>query len=132
MRKWFKYIPVSFLLIGLAACGNGDEEQLTVPPNIISEGQLTKILADFALAESATNLNIINKGGPQFDSAYAFNPLKENGVTKSQYDSSLAFYSRHPETLKKIHEDVLTLLNDMSVKRTPVNTDSVKKKDSLK
>ncbi len=110
-----------FFILMLVACSKGGDEEIDVPENILNEERFTKLLVDFALAESTVNLNIKNISSDKTDSVYAFNPLKENGVTKSEYDSAIAFYSKHPLLYKKIYEDVLVALSKMQVK-----TDSVK------
>jgi hypothetical protein len=68
--------------------------------------------------------------GLKFDSAYAFNPLKENNIDQAKYDSSISFYSKHPKLYKKIFEEVLTTLSKMQAARA-AKKDSTVKKDSV-
>lgn len=115
----------------LTNCGkNTEEERETVPPNIISEETFTRVLTDFALAESAATLNIKNSNLQKLDSIYNFNPLTDNGVTQEQYDSAIVFYARHQVIYKRVYENVLAALNDLQSKRnpTPAAKDSVSKK----
>lgn len=120
----------NFLLLFLAAllfsCGNPpDETNIEIPPGILGEEQLAKVLADFALAEGAVNINVKNVQIQRFDTVYAFDPLKENKVRKEQYDSSLTFYTRHPKLYKKIYESSLALLSEMQTRRDSIRADSV-------
>lgn len=108
-------LPLIFVL--LVSCGQTDEEENMVPDTILNEEQFTKILLDFALAESATNINVKNVPSEKADSTYAFDPLAENKVTRAQYDSAIAFYSKHPGIYKKIYENVLAALSKMQVKK---------------
>lgn len=130
-KNFIFFIALLFLFV---RCG--DENEDTVPNSIISKEKFTKLLTDFLLAESATNLNIKQVDITKFDSTYKFNPLRENHVTKSQYDSAVNFYSKHPQLYKQIYDDALLLLSDMQtkIKATSI-TDSLKliklKTDSL-
>ncbi len=102
--------PASLLLL-LAACKPASEKNLDVPKNILGADKMIAVLTESYLAESASGLNVLNVPGTKFDSVYVFNPLKDNGVSKSQFDSSLAFYSKHPKALKAIYEKVLEKLS---------------------
>ena len=99
-----------------ASCIDPSKET-NVPKNIIEEEKFIEVLKDLALAESALNLNITNLSGPQFDSIYNFNVYAENGVTKSEYDSTLKHYSSKPGEFKRIMEVVLERLNIEKSKR---------------
>ncbi len=130
MKKKLTYLFLFFCGIILLACKGGEEDTLSVPDNVLSEEKYIKLLVDFSLAESAGNLNVKNLSGLKFDSAYAFNPLKENNVSQAQYDTTVAFYSKHPKQYKKIFEEVLTALSKMQATRNAVKKDTVAKKDS--
>ena len=118
-------IKNNFLLFVLAffifSCANN--EQVETPDNLIPRETFVQVLVDFALAESAANMNIKNVLFDKTDSVYAFNPLEENHITKAQYDSTLAFYSAHTDLYKEVYEAVLLKLNTMQTQR-----DSLKNK----
>lgn len=99
----------------LVACNK--EKEVEIPANVLSSEKFTQVLVDFAMAEAAANMNIKNVPVIKIDSTYAFNPLKENNITKSQYDTTLAFYSAHTDLYKKIYEDVLTELSKIQTRR---------------
>jgi len=117
---------ISLLLITVLffSC-NSEDAELKIPDNILNREQYAKVLLDMTLAESAANLNVKNLRIEKMDSAYAFDPLKENNITKTQYDSSVAFYSRHPEVYKEVYDNVLERLSEMEAQR--VAKDSLKK-----
>ncbi|MCA0429808.1 MAG: DUF4296 domain-containing protein [Bacteroidetes bacterium] len=77
----------------------------------INDDTLAKILSEMALMESAMNLNVQNLSSAKFDSVYNFSILKNNTVSKERYDSTLYYYSKHPEEYKLIYEQVLEKLN---------------------
>lgn len=99
------------VMVCFIACKPEVEQELVSPPGILGNDKMIEVLTDSYLAESATGLNVLSVRGDKFDSAYVFNAFKDNGITKSQFDSSLAFYSRHPKTLKSIYEKVLEKLS---------------------
>ena len=122
-----KIIVLSLAFFFLLACGQGGEDKNTRPDNILNEETFAKVLLDFALAESASNINVKNVPSERLDSTYAFDPLVENNVTRAQYDSAIVFYSKHPGLYKKIYEDVLTSLSKMQVKKDTTKVDPVLK-----
>jgi hypothetical protein len=105
----FKILLLTAVL--LASCGKDKEAQDAIPHGILDEETMAAVIADFALAESAGTLNVKNVAVSKTDSAYAFNPLKDHHLRREQYDSSLLFYSSHPEQYKKIYEKVLEKLS---------------------
>jgi hypothetical protein len=63
----------------------------------------------------------------KIDSVYAFDPLYENKVRKSQYDSTLIYYTHHPKEYKIIYENVLVVLSKLEAKHSLVKTNAIKK-----
>jgi hypothetical protein len=107
-------------------CNPKKDEDIKIPEGILSEEKFTAILVDFALAESASNLNIKNAIVQKIDSVYAFNPLVDNGVRKSQYDSTVKFFTEHPEAYKHVYDNVITVLTEIEAKRKAGKKDSLK------
>lgn len=118
-------LATSFVCLSLLfGCANKEEKQTEIPEGILSEDAFAKVLSDFALAESAANINVHNASAQKLDSVYAFNPLKENKVRQGQYDSSIAFYVSQPQLYKKVYEQALVKLSELQAKRNPVTPDS--------
>lgn len=103
-----KLFIVSCLLF---SCKPSSEEDEPIPSNILSEDQMIIILTDAYLAEGASGINVKAVTGEKFDSAYVFNPLKDNNIEKAQFDSSLVYYTKHPKKLKIIYDKVLDRLS---------------------
>lgn len=93
------------------SCRPDRQEDEVVPETILSEEQLVNVLTDAYLAEGASGINIKNVTGEKFDSAYIFNPLKDNHIEKAQFDSSISYYTKHPKKLKIIYDKVLVRLS---------------------
>ena len=113
-RAIFVMIPV--LALSLVSCTDQGKKEVTIPKGIIDEAQFTSLMVDFSLAESAVNMNIRNVALSKSDSVYAFNPLKEHGIRKAQYDSSVTFYTRHPQLYKRIYDNVMARLIEMKAR----------------
>ncbi|MCW3077381.1 MAG: hypothetical protein JWO32_1990 [Bacteroidetes bacterium] len=124
-NRLLKPLLLTLLVAGMFSCSN--EEEIKIPENILSKEQYTRVLTDLALAESAANLNIKNVRIEKTDSTYAFDPLKENNISKARYDSSALYYAEHPELYKEVYDEVLKRLSEMQSKRKGVLTDSLKK-----
>lgn len=116
---------LAIVIFILHSCGE-KENSVVIPENILSKEKYTDLLLSLALAESAANLNVKNVKIEKLDSAYAFNPLKENKVSRAQYDSTASFYSEHPDLYKEVYDEVLKRLSEMESKRKVI-IDSVKK-----
>lgn len=105
----FKILVLTLLAGG---CKN-DNETLEVPPYVLQRDSFVQIMADFAIAESAANMNIGNQPVFRLDTAYAFNPVFEYGISRARLDSTMAFYARHPEQYERVYQSVLDTLNSM-------------------
>ena len=123
-NKLFVFVLAALLI---SACGSGENDDIKIPNTILSEEKFTKLLVDFSLAESVGNLNVKNLPAEKMDSAYAFDPLEENNVSRSQYDSAVSFYSKHPAIYKKIYENVLATLSKMQLRNDSAKVDPVSK-----
>ncbi len=129
MKNFSAYIFVSLfaLILIVSACASKEERETKVPLEILDEKLFTEILSDFALAESAVNLNIKASNLSKTDSVYAFDPLKDHKVRVSQFDSALVFYANHAELYKRVYENVLVSLSEFQTKRTNSPKDTVSK-----
>lgn len=107
MRYHLRFFIILLGLISFSSCKPDSDETMTVPDFVLSQDKMAETMTNFYLAESAASINVLNVPGNKFDSVYVINPIKNTDVSKSQFDSSLAFYSRHPKTFKKIMDQVL-------------------------
>lgn len=103
---------VLFLCIPFPACKEGTSPAER-PLNLISEEEFVNLLVDLSISESAANINVKQVSNLKLDSVYAFNPLKERQIRKSQYDSTLAYYSEHIPEYKAVYESVLERISAM-------------------
>jgi hypothetical protein len=113
-------------LLAFLSCGRSSREIPPPPPGILSEDQMKGILTKMALAESVINMNILNVHVTKLDSVYPLDPLRENGVRRAQFDSSVLFYIRYPPAYKKIYDGVIESLSMMQARRDSVRRTAVK------
>jgi len=125
-KKWL-FISCLFAIMTIGACTNGESEGNQRPQNILSEEDFIKVLVDFSLSESAATLNIMNLHTVSLDSVSGFNPLLEHHVRRSQFDSTIRYYSYNPEDYRRIYDSVLTRLSDMQTARSKPVRDSTAK-----
>lgn len=95
------------LCISFFSCKPENEENEIIPSAILSEEQMVDVLTDAYLAEGASSINIKNVSVEKFDEVYSFNPLANRNIRRTQFDSSLTYYTERPIKLKKIYENIL-------------------------
>ena len=115
---YLKLIKLLFVVVLFFSCAptGGDEE--LIPKYVLTEEKLISVLMDSYLSEGASGINIKNVSGEKFDSTYLFNPLKDNNLDKVIFDSTMAYYTRHPKKLKLIYDKVLAKLSEAQAKGT--------------
>ena len=101
----------------LSSCNKSKKKEQEVPDYILSPHKLSRLLVDFAIADCAANMNIKNVPVGKIDSVYDFNPLVDHGIRQSHYDSSLLFYSGHPELYRQVYDSVLVILSEFKASR---------------
>jgi len=108
------FLKLKYLLIFLVlvSCKPTSEENEPIPSNVLPEEKFVALLTDAYLAEGASGINVKNANGQSFDSVYLFNPFRDHGISREQFDSSLVFYSQHPKKLKIVYEKVLEKLSE--------------------
>ena len=105
-------IPITFLLFSCS------KKKVETPHGVLSRQQMVPILADVHIAQAATSTYItFPKDSIATDSArYTMNDylpyiLKIHHTTKAQYDSSIVFYTAHPEMMQEMYDSVITELS---------------------
>ena len=79
--------------------------------------KFSDVIVDFSLAESAASLNVLNVPGLKGDTVYAFNPLLDNKVERTTFDTTLYFYSHHPKLFKEVYVLALEKLSKLQASR---------------
>jgi hypothetical protein len=108
---YFKEILIALCLVLCVSCRPAKEEDDVPPAYVLEEPVFIKVLTDCYLGEGAAGINVKNVTGEKFDSAYIFNPFKDNNISKQQFDTTIAWYSSHPKRLKEVYNKLLENLS---------------------
>ncbi|MBA3664995.1 MAG: DUF4296 domain-containing protein [Bacteroidetes bacterium] len=117
----------SVFLFSIAVSCSSSQDEVKIPEGILSREEFIKVITDLSLAESAANLNVKNVKMEKMDSVYAFNPLKENKISRGKFDSTASFYARHPKLYKEVYDEALKKLTEMEAARKGTVKDTLKK-----
>lgn len=117
MRKQFLLITVlSYFLICFSFCKKKTDE---IPVDVLKQKEMIAVLTDVQVAEAALSQRAMNAnaGGQSYTSAYYKYIFTKYKITPDQFKRSMEWYSRHPEVLDKIYEQVI---NHLSKKQSEV------------
>ncbi|MFT4525532.1 MAG: hypothetical protein ACI85F_001687 [Bacteroidia bacterium] len=101
-----KYLSI-IILIGLVAC-SGSKHVEEVPANIISKDVMVPLLIDIQLIEGANSTKFFQGDTGRANYALLYNTIFEkHEVEKTQFDSSMAYYTAHSKDLEVIYDLVI-------------------------
>jgi hypothetical protein len=104
-----KKIPLLFLLlIIILSC---TKPEVKIPEGVLKKEKMVPVLADIHIAQAVAVMNAASD-----TTRYSMNDLmnyifKIHKITKAEYDSSIAFYTLHPEIMSQIYDSVITELS---------------------
>ena len=96
MRK--RLVILLMVFLALAACR---------PKGILTSRQMRSVLYDLHRAEAVLQVAGYNFGHEEAVAKYYQSVLDEHGITQAQFDSSLVWYTDHPQIFNKIYPKVL-------------------------
>ncbi|MCD6067234.1 MAG: hypothetical protein K0S33_2060 [Bacteroidetes bacterium] len=108
-----KYVLPALICFGLFSCS---EASTDAQIKHLDKQKMTEVLRDLALMEAAVTIKIAPDPSQPIDSTLRFNIYRQHNITKGMYDSSLSYYSNHPQEFKEIYEKVLEQLQQMKSK----------------
>jgi hypothetical protein len=97
-----------FLFLFLYSC---TKKEIKIPPYVLSKEQMVPLLADVHIAQSANTMYGVSDTMRYPMKDFMTYILKIHHTTQAQYDSSISFYSNHPEMMKDIYDKVITELS---------------------
>lgn len=106
-----KYIFAALIIV---AC---KDKTTKTPEYVLNKEEFSEVIVDFTLAESASNINVLNVTGLKGDTVYAFNPLLDRNISREKFDTTLYFYSHHPILFKEVYDLALEKLSRMQASR---------------
>ncbi|MFC2175457.1 DUF4296 domain-containing protein [Bacteroidota bacterium] len=109
--RFSRFLLLCLLILSVAGCTNKKEAK---PDALIEEGKMVKIMTDMHLVETAQNLKIIQPDSANANYLALFESIyKTHQVSKSQFDSSLFYYSGQPEQMNELYDKVLERLYEL-------------------
>ena len=115
-KNVFKTFVYIFLFV-LAACKSHPGE-VAIPRSILEKDTMLSVLKDLSLLEAGIDLGLVPGAGTPSQPDKYYTIFKKHSISKGEYDSSLVFYSSHPELLSKIYEKLIT---DLSKSQAELN-----------
>jgi hypothetical protein len=106
---FFRLFFCGIFLVFYCSCSKPKAE---IPPGILSQKEMIPILVDIHIAHSAAELFKSDTSLTMSD--YMSYILSIHHVEKAVYDSSITFYTRHPEIMQDIYDEVI---NELSKKQ---------------
>lgn len=102
-----KYIVV--LLLGTILILACKSQKKLIPKN-----DLVNILVDINLANSMGNDYLTKRKFPELDSAVLYRSIFDKyGYSKELFDTTMAYYTRHPDAFDKVYDRVIANLTKM-------------------
>lgn len=128
-----KKLSLKHKIIALCAlvlvAGGACAVYLALKPNVPSERKMARIMADIYMADAVLQEHTTR--GPKdktIENTY-HTILTHYEITKTQYDSAVAWYSRHPQKMSSVYERAIAILSQREeiVKSVAAHADSVTK-----
>lgn len=114
--------PVLFMFLPgfFAGCSKPKTE---IPPGILTQKEMIPVMVDIHIARSAKAL--YNDGDTALFNMNEYLPyiLSIHHIEKQVYDSSISFYTLHPEIMEQMYDEVI---NELSKKQGEVSSHSGK------
>ncbi len=99
-----------FLILFMASCTDKKNQ----PDYLIASDSLVGIMVDMHLVETAANLKLISVDSLKPNYNQMFEAIfKKHGITKTEFDSTLFFYSKRPDEMSGIYDKVLERLSEI-------------------
>lgn len=82
------------------------------PKGILRSSQMREVLVDLHKTDALLQMTDKNYVPQEEKAAYYAQVLEKHGITQAQFDSSLVWYTAHPQLFDKIYPKVLAELKD--------------------
>ena len=82
------------------------------PRGILSSRQMRSVLVDLHKTDALLQVHGLQHGHDFEEDRYYAAVLEEHGITQAQFDSSLVWYTHHPQLFDKIYPKVLNDLHE--------------------
>ena len=115
MNFFLKKISLCFCVFTAIFFFSCSKKSITIPDNVLSKKEIVPVLVDIHLAQAAANRNQFSDTVHNSLSDYTPFIFQSHRITKQKYDSSISFYTKYPELMDEIYQDVI---NELSKKQS--------------
>ncbi len=116
MKLFLKRISLClYVFAGLFFFTSCSKKSIDIPKNILTKTEMVPVLVDIHLAQAVVGINQRSDSLRYTLNDYSFSIFKLHHITREKYDSSLQFYTSHPELLEEIYAEVI---NELSKKQS--------------
>ena len=77
------------------------------PRGILHSWEMRSLLVDLHKTDAILQVSGVDHNSPEIKAIYYAEILEEHGVTQAEFDSSLVWYTNHPQLFDKIYPKVL-------------------------
>jgi hypothetical protein len=100
-----------FLLISAWIFTSCKKPEVKIPEGVLKKEQMVPILADVHVAQASAVMNSASDTTRYSLPKMMKYILEIHHTSPAQYDSSIAFYAKHPEIMSQIYDSVITELS---------------------
>jgi len=113
-----RFIP-AFIVIVMMAVISCSKPKPEIPKGVLTQKEMVPVLVDIHIAQAATGL--YNAGDTSLFKMNDYLPyiLSIHHIDKAVYDSSVSFYTLHPEIMEQLYDEVI---NELSKKQGEVSS----------
>ncbi|MCC6690094.1 MAG: DUF4296 domain-containing protein [Bacteroidia bacterium] len=87
------------------------KSEIQIPENVLSKDSMASLLTDIHLLEAVVDLNLSPSGVAAIQPDKYYPVFAKHHTTRTQYDSSLAYYSANIALLNSIYDEVIANLS---------------------
>ncbi len=108
-KNFFGLLSWSVAVFCLAAAGGLTSCR---PEGILHSRQMREVIIDLHKTDALLDETGLSRYNSEVRSVYYAQVLEKHGITQSQFDSSLVWYTAHPQLFDKIYPKVLKSLDE--------------------
>ena len=82
------------------------------PKGILHSGEMREVLVDLHKTDALLQISGLQNASIEEKNLYYAQVLKKHGITQAQFDSSIVWYTAHPQLFDKIYPKVMAELKD--------------------
>lgn len=107
----FRVLLLMFIIALTVFCGCNSEQNIN--ENVLPKDEMTSIIVELELVQAAFKVETQDN---KFNLDKLTNTIFENHhTTKQQFDESVLYYSKYPEEMENIYNDVISSISSKQV-----------------